>query len=334
MQGCECEFAWIEITNKCNLKCIHCYNESGENRDQTMSLNDYKGVIDNLQEMGVKKIQIIGGEPFFYRKLLKKMLDYTVGKFEIIEIFTNGTLITNDWYEYLLNENIRIALSIYSYLANEHNKVTQHQGAWEKTNDTISKLKMYGIKYRICNVLMKNINLGTKTTDLYTLNSNRDIVRMSGRASFDLLSDELIKKKLITKKSFQKPIRREFCKKMISGHNCFENKIYIASDLTVYPCVMERRLKHGKMSVGSKFKLDNEIRNLNKDRIDICNKCEYRYACFDCRPDSISGKILEKPWYCTYNPDEGKWEDEDEFILKLKSEWGTANESKKNAGYI
>lgn len=130
-KGCECEFAWIEITNKCNLKCIHCYNESGENRDQTMSLNDYKGVIDNLQEMGVKKIQIIGGEPFFYRKLLKKMLDYTVGKFEIIEIFTNGTLITNDWYEYLLNENIRIALSIYSYLANEHNKVTQHQGAWD-----------------------------------------------------------------------------------------------------------------------------------------------------------------------------------------------------------
>ena len=22
-----CKFAWIEITTKCNLKCIHCYNE-------------------------------------------------------------------------------------------------------------------------------------------------------------------------------------------------------------------------------------------------------------------------------------------------------------------
>ncbi len=22
------DFAWIEVTNKCNLKCIHCYNDN------------------------------------------------------------------------------------------------------------------------------------------------------------------------------------------------------------------------------------------------------------------------------------------------------------------
>lgn len=43
------------------------------------------------------------------------MLDYTVGKFQIIEIFTNGTLIPKDWFEYLAQNNIRMALSIYSY---------------------------------------------------------------------------------------------------------------------------------------------------------------------------------------------------------------------------
>ena len=35
-------FAWIEITQKCNLKCIHCYNESDDNQAMLMNLTDYK----------------------------------------------------------------------------------------------------------------------------------------------------------------------------------------------------------------------------------------------------------------------------------------------------
>ena len=46
-------------------------------------------------------------------------------------------------------------------------------------------------------------------------------------------------------------------------------------------------------------------------------ECEYRYICFDCRPDSISDNIYEKPWYCTYNPREGKWEDRERFVDDL-----------------
>ena len=33
------DFAWIEITNRCNLKCIHCYNEHSECSKTSMSLH-------------------------------------------------------------------------------------------------------------------------------------------------------------------------------------------------------------------------------------------------------------------------------------------------------
>ena len=317
----ECSFAWIEVTEKCNLKCRHCYNESNLYRESSMTFEDYKIVVDSLLKLGIKRIQIIGGEPFFIADILKEMLDYTVGKFDAIEIFTNGTMLSNEWMEYLKIANIRVALSVYSYDSEVHDKVTKCKGAWEKTNITIKKLKEYGIKYRVCNVLMRDVALGSSTTDLYTLSSEKDIVRMAGRANFLLLTDELIKKKLITKETFSHPLNKKSLCTTICGHNCFASKIYISAKLEVFPCVMERRIKHCIVSECDGIQLKKSIQELNKDHIDVCCCCEYRYACFDCRPDSLSGELLEKPWYCTYDPLLGKWQDEDEFIMHLKDKW-------------
>jgi len=314
-------FAWIEITNKCNLKCVHCYNEADAQCDAVMSLSDYKHVIDNLMDLGISKVQIIGGEPFFDKKVLKDMLDYTVGKFQVIEIFTNGTLITQDWFSYLAEHNIHVALSVYSYNEEIHDKITGNRGSWAKTNRTIESLNKYGIVYRVCNVLMKGIEIGEKITDLYNLSIEKDVVRMSGRANFSLLTDDLIRKKLITKESFQDAIKKSFCGLLVAGHNCFRSKLYISADLTVYPCVMERRLKHCVIDKNSGITLNNSIRYFNKDKINGCCQCEYRYACYDCRPNSLSGDILEKPWYCTYEPASGEWLDEEKFIANLKAEW-------------
>lgn len=312
-----CKFAWIEITNKCNLKCIHCYNESDAQCDNVMSINDFYKVVDYLVRIGVSKIQITGGEPFLNKDILKQMLNYTIGKFSFIEIFTNGTLITDEWFEYLLKNEIHIALSVYSYNSQIHDSVTRIQGAHYKTSKTIEKLKKFGVPYRVCNVLMKGIELGKKNNDLYTLSEDKDVVRVTGRADFNLLSDKLIRKRLITKETFQSPITKSFCKRLVSGHNCFNDKIYVAANLDVFPCVMERRIKHGTLTQ-SNFQLDNNIRKFTKDKIKECSECEYRYACFDCRPNSLSKELSEKPWYCTYNPLVGNWENIDEFISNLK----------------
>ena len=318
-----CNFAWVEITNQCNLRCQHCYNESEVQSTSVMPLHDYKIVIDKLLNLGVSRIQLIGGEPFFDRSRLRAMLDYTIGKFSFVEIFTNGTLIDSTWMDYLSKNNIHIALSVYSYQGDMHDKVTGHPGSHLKTTNTIAELRRYGVPYRVCNVLMNGIDLGKKNTDLYELSTEKDIVRMSGRASFSLLSDKLIRKKLITKKSFEVPVSRQFASRLLSGHNCFRDRIYISATMDVFPCVMERRIKHGMVCADQEIKLDDAIRTMNKDKINTCAQCEFRYACFDCRPNSLSGNLLEKPWYCTYDPLTGEWEDEDAFIENLKEQWGT-----------
>ena len=83
---------------------------------------------------------------------------------------------------------------------------------------------------------------------------------------------------------------------------------------------MERRFSHGNLKNGMlKDILKKDILTFKKDKICECQSCEFRYACFDCRPDSISNNIYEKPWYCTYTPATGKWEDPEEYAKKILS---------------
>lgn len=53
---------------------------------------------------------------------------------------------------------------------------------------------------------------------------------------------------------------------------------------------------------------------INKDKIEVCNACEHRYICTDCRINlSNSNNIYSKPKHCSYNPYISKWEGEEGY---------------------
>jgi len=67
---------------------------------------------------------------------------------------------------------------------------------------------------------------------------------------------------------------------------------------------------------------------LNKEKIEVCKLCEFRYICSDCRaflkdPDNI----YSQPAKCTYNPYIAKWEGEEDYIPV--EEIGTYNKKGK-----
>ncbi len=155
------KFVWIEVCTFCNLKCKHCYNESSAQCNETMSFDDFKKVCQELIDIGVRKVQLIGGEPFC-NKNIKEMLKYATERFEFVEIFTNGILINEEWCEFLKENNIHVAMSIYSYDAREHDKVTLQKGSHAKTTHSVELLKQYEIPHRIATVYMKGLSVGKK----------------------------------------------------------------------------------------------------------------------------------------------------------------------------
>ena len=301
------KFSWIEVTRQCNLSCSFCYEKSNQYCKDRMSLDDFYYVCDELKNNGIERIQLIGGEPLLLGDDLRTMVKYSCRFFHFIELYTNGTLINKDWASFFKQNNISIAISIHSYIPSEHDRLTTVAGSHKNTIRGLNHLNEHNVNYNIACVSNANCDIGEKTRDIkYTLFAKDP--KIIGRAHINQYNFDLFKSKAITKKSKISLLNKNRVVKAISGHQCFIKKMYISHKLDVYPCVMERRIKYGNLKI-DKFSnlLKQGMIGLSKDHINECKECEFRYSCFDCRPDSNGNGLFEKPWYCTYLPREGRW---------------------------
>lgn len=82
------------ITRACNLKCVHCYNDSGNCKaEDELSTQEAKAVLRDLAGFDVPSVLFSGGEPLM-RKDLFELLGYARELGLRTVISTNGTLIT------------------------------------------------------------------------------------------------------------------------------------------------------------------------------------------------------------------------------------------------
>lgn len=302
-------FSWIEVTRTCNLACTFCYEESNPYCKERMSVEMFQNIADQLVELGVTSIQFIGGEPMILKDDLKQMINYARPKFKFIEVYSNGVLIDDSWAAFFKEKRIHVALSIHSYIPEEHDRLTTVPGSHRRVIRGLELLKKYGIKYRIGTVSDKSCKVGEQPIGAgYTLKPAD--TKIVGRGDFSQYTFEMFRKKAITKEKKQYPLDKQRIIAALSGHQCFNKEIYISTEGDVYPCVMERRTAHGSLKTQSlKEMINPDIRGMSKDNIEGCKTCEFRYGCFDCRPDSNGRGLYQKPWYCSYNPQTSEWAD-------------------------
>lgn len=81
---------WIELTDKCQLRCDNCFLNSEElNKNNAISKHLLKKVITELHENGVYKVTLTGGEALLYENIdfaLSELNNRDIG----IRLFTNG----------------------------------------------------------------------------------------------------------------------------------------------------------------------------------------------------------------------------------------------------
>jgi mycofactocin radical SAM maturase len=83
-----------EITHRCNLKCIHCLSASSAASPGELSLEECKGIVDQLAELKVFEINFGGGEPLLKDYFLP-LLNYIHKKGIVTCVSTNGTVLTD-----------------------------------------------------------------------------------------------------------------------------------------------------------------------------------------------------------------------------------------------
>lgn len=322
--GDKLSFVWLEISSACNLRCLHCYNNSGPSREITktkMSSEDWKKTLDAARNLGCKRVQLIGGEPLICRELAHCLIRHaSFKKFDDIEIFTNATLLGESDINVFLENKVKVSSSLYGSSSMIHDKITKTEGSFKKTISALKFLKKRGVPTRV-SVTMMSYNEEDYTNIADFLKEETgiedvryDIVRAVGRGSnSSLLSPKLKKKQRMTSPAFGKCYLETFRKKKF-GHSCLANKICVRADGEVTPCIMERRKKFGNILLQNLDEIwhgeaARKTRSLSKDKISTCKDCEYRYACFDCRPVVETNKEYQfiKPQSCGYDPYSGLW---------------------------
>ncbi|MHC4394246.1 MAG: radical SAM protein [Planctomycetota bacterium] len=84
------------ITRACNLKCVHCYNDSGAGKEfNDVTMEKAKAVLDDMAGFGVPSVLFSGGEPLM-RPDLFELIRYAGETGLRTVISTNGTLITTE----------------------------------------------------------------------------------------------------------------------------------------------------------------------------------------------------------------------------------------------
>jgi len=87
----------IEVTRRCNLRCVHCYNNlplgDDEARESELTYEEHCRILDDISEAGCLWILYTGGEPFAREDFLN-IYTYARKKRLLLTVFTNGTLIT------------------------------------------------------------------------------------------------------------------------------------------------------------------------------------------------------------------------------------------------
>ncbi len=93
-------FAEIDITDKCNLRCGHCYHFHGKNvfEKKDLSLGMWKKRFKDLHEQGIRLVLLVGGEPALRTDVL--MLAHRI--FPFVYVITNGTIFIPKKFDHLL----------------------------------------------------------------------------------------------------------------------------------------------------------------------------------------------------------------------------------------
>lgn len=147
----------LELTYKCNLKCVHCYNDKNDFSSE-ISFEDAKKIIDDAYEMGVYSISLTGGESTLNKDFLK-IAKYIRSKKISLNIFTNTQLLYDD--KDFFNEIINlyphsVCVSLYSMDPDVHDSITGVKNSFEKTIRVLETLKKNNILTRINCFVMKS----------------------------------------------------------------------------------------------------------------------------------------------------------------------------------
>ncbi len=303
---------WLYYTLACNLRCRHCLVSAGKGLKKELTAEEFKKVVDEAIELGVRRFYITGGEPFIKEGIFDLIKYITKTKRRELIILTNATLFDDNKIEALkkvMSPGLHLQVSLEGPNAEIHDRL-RGKGSFDKAVEGIKKLMKIGIKPIVSTAISKlNEKDIAKTSrflsklgiqehnvlwmhakgrgasnlnDLYIPSEN--IARAMKKLKKEYKEQEVIFDNV---ESLKVRVRTKRGRKNDLCNNCYE-KICVNADGHVYPCASlngDRSFDAGSVRkeslkdiwLSSKV-MERGRRNSVQDKLE-CRDCYLEYFC-------------------------------------------------------
>jgi len=137
------------ITSECDLKCPHCYSDSGEKDENELSTDEAKDVIRQAGELGVHLLILDGGEPTL-RKDLPELVTHARDCGIRPVLGSNGMSLSLELAGKLKNAGCEaVAISLDGINVKTHDDFRGAEGAWAKAVEGARNCARVGMGFQI-----------------------------------------------------------------------------------------------------------------------------------------------------------------------------------------
>ena len=300
-----------EVTNRCNLKCKHCFISSPIKKEVTTK--EAKVIIDKLAELKMLYLEFTGGEPLLRNDFFEICYYDKKKGIKFLFLITNGTCINNNNIEKIKELFYEVQVSLDGATKTVHESI-RGKGSFDKTLNAIKLLVKHGVRTSISMTVHKlnvhdipnMIKLCTKIgIERLKIGLLRPVTKDHFKLSLSLkeVSDVIVylhkkKKELKDKVKIYPPARRKLQEAdlLASNWSCGAGitKCTILPQGDLVPCPLLREYTAGNMLKEDFVKIWREgfkfVRELTVERI-FRRAADYGRDCFNCEyyPDLCRG---------------------------------------------
>ena len=149
---------FFEVTRACNLRCIHCFNNSGVKVRDELTLGQCGLVIEDLVKTGVQEIRFTGGEPMILDGI-EELFSRANSSNLRISMGTNAVLATAEKVKGLARFLHMAVVSIDG--TEERHDAVRGKGTFKKTMEGMDNFLSQDVKVRVNTVIMRSNVLDT-----------------------------------------------------------------------------------------------------------------------------------------------------------------------------
>ena len=204
-----------------------------------------------------------------------------------ITIFTNGELLCeDDLINFIKKNNLNLKIQILANSNEAYKTITNKSFVFDKIYNNIKQLNKNSIPYTL-ELLVAKFNEDI-IEDIYSKFNGKKINLEYIYPIKNNFSSIKYRDVMYNKNDYIAKVTNSIFQYTSKFNVCYKGTLAISCDGFVYPCIMSRKLLLGniydnKLQDIISMKKYKEYEKLNKDKVEGCNKCSFRYGCFECR---------------------------------------------------